>query len=360
MEGLSVNELKIFSDSATYDLFFSSNWDEIRTDIDRCAAVIIDDKVFGLYGEILNIQDKKIIKIKVSEDIKTPQTALDICEEMVLAGVTRDAFIVAIGGGVVQDLVTFAASIYMRGIDWVLYPTTLLSQADSCIGGKSSINFKSWKNILGNFYTPKRIYIQSQFLETLTDDDIRSGIGEILKVFMLSGQESLERLIEQMNCYQNDSRVLESLIFESLKLKNNILEVDALDNGLRLKMNYGHSFGHALEAATHFGIPHGIAVTIGLDVANYFALKQGLIEHHLFDRLHSTLTLNLIDSDFVDFNFNEFIRALEKDKKNKQGFYGLIVPVSQGEVELKFFEMNQINNSMIREYFTKYYSANVE
>lgn len=361
MEGLSLNKLDIFSDTGTYDLFFSSDWGEIRSDINNCAAIIIDEKVFDLYKEQLqlSIQDKRIIKVKVSEEIKTPQTALDICEEMILAGVTRDNFIVAIGGGVIQDLVTFAASIYMRGIDWVLYPTTLLAQADSCIGGKSSINFKSWKNILGNFYTPKRIYVQSEFLATLTDDDVRSGIGEILKVFMLSGQEALQRLIEKMALYQNDYSVLDGLILESLELKNNILEVDALDKGLRLKMNYGHSFGHALEAATHFGIPHGIAVTIGLDIANYFALKSGLIDQILFDQLHATLALNLMDSDFVDFNFDVFIKALEKDKKNKQGYYGLIVPVAKGEVELKFFDMSQQSNAVIRAYFAKYYLANV-
>lgn len=359
MEGLSVNKLEVFSDVGTYDLFFSSDWNEIRRDIDGCAVIVIDEKVFGLYEDKLAIKDKVIIKIKVSEEIKTPETALDICEQMILAGVTRDSFIVAIGGGVIQDLVTFAASVYMRGIDWILYPTTLLSQADSCIGGKSSINFKTWKNILGNFYTPKRIYVQSQFLATLTDDDIRSGIGEILKVFMLSGSKALERIINQMALYQNDSNILNSLILESLELKNNILEVDALDRGLRLKMNYGHSFGHALEAATHFGITHGIAVTIGLDIANYFALKKGIIDQSLFNRLHLTLSLNLKKIDFVGFNFKEFIKALEKDKKNKQGLYGLIVPVTVGEVELKFFEINQQSNAVIRNYFSEYYLAEI-
>ena len=348
-----MNKLKVFADVGTYELFFSSDWLDIREDLEKCAAIIIDEKVYNLYKKQLNLGNKKIIKIKVLEEIKTPFTALDICEELILAGVTRNSFIVAIGGGVVQDLVTFAASIYMRGIDWVLYPTTLLSQADSCIGGKSSINFKSWKNILGNFYNPKRIYIQSKFLETLTENDIRSGIGEVLKVFMLSGPDYLDELIDKMQRYQNNGS-LDDLILKPLELKNNILRIDALDKGVRLKMNYGHSFGHALEAATHFGIPHGIAVTIGLDIANYFAMKQGLIEQTLFNKLHDVLFLNLKSQDFVSFEIQEFIQALEKDKKNRQGEYGLILPISKGEVELRFYKMNESVNTTIKNYFEEY------
>ena len=119
-------------------------------------------------------------------------------------------------------------------------------------------------------------------------------------------------------------------------------------------MNYGHSFGHALEAATHFGIPHGIAVTIGLDIANYFAMKQGLIEQTLFNKLHDVLFLNLKSQDFVSFEIQEFIQALEKDKKNRQGEYGLILPISKGEVELRFYKMNESVNTTIKNYFEEY------
>lgn len=350
-----MNKLNIFSDTGTYELFFSNNWDGIAASIENCSAVIIDQKVYNLYENVLPLENKKVIKIEVSESIKTPQTSLDICEELILAGVTRDSVIVAIGGGVIQDLVTFAASIYMRGIDWILYPTTLLAQADSCIGGKSSINFKTWKNILGNFYVPKQIYVISQFLKTLPENEIRSGIGEILKVFMLSGSVAMELLIKEMNLYQKDPAVMDRMIVKALELKNNILEIDALDQGVRLKMNYGHSFGHALEAATNFLVPHGIAVTIGLDVANYFALQTGYITQENFDKLHATLFLNLENKDYVEFKLSDLILALEKDKKNKKGQYGLIIPVAEGEVELKFFPMNDNTNQLIGNYFDRYY-----
>jgi len=350
-----VRNLKIYADVGTYDLFFSKDWKKIKADIDGAAAIVIDKKVKKLYEEKLEISSRNIISLDVSEAIKTPETALYICEKLILWGVTRDQYVVAIGGGVIQDLVTFAASFYMRGIDWVLYPTTLLAQADSCIGGKSSINFKEWKNILGNFYNPKRIYIQSEFLKTLSIDEIRSGVGEIIKVFLLSGENAVDKLVESMARYQKEPAVLDLLIIEALDLKNKILEIDALDKGMRLKMNYGHSFGHALEAATHFSIPHGIAVTIGLDIANYFSLRKGLIDQNLFSKLHHVISLNLVPNDFVDFESCEFFDALEKDKKNKPGKYGFIIPVSKGEVELKYYEIDELTNMIIEDYFKELY-----
>lgn len=350
-----MNNLQIYSATGTYELSFDAQISGLEGVIEKASAFVIDEKVLGLYGEKLSLPDDRLIVIPVGEEIKTPFTCLDICEQMLLKGVSREGYIVAIGGGVIQDLVTFAASIYMRGIKWYFLPTTLLAQADSCIGGKSSINFKSWKNILGNFYEPEKIFIFTEFLQTLTDDEIRSGIGEIFKVYLLSGRESAAKLEAEMRSLEGDPGVLDNLILGALELKNRILKVDALDKGLRLKMNYGHSFGHALEAATDFQIPHGIAVTIGLDVANYFSLQLGLISQETFDKFHTILIQNMQDDDFVDFEFPRFIHALEKDKKNKQGQYGLIVPVSEGEVELRFFDMNEEVNKLISNYFDTFY-----
>ena len=126
---------------------------------------------------------------------------------------------------------TFATSILFRGLKWSWFPTTLLAQADSCIGGKSSLNFKSWKNILGNFYPPHAIYVQEYFLQTLSENDIRSGIGEILKVHLLSGAHNTKKIITQMQAYEKNRA---SMIFDSLELKNKILEIDPLDQGSQL------------------------------------------------------------------------------------------------------------------------------
>ena len=355
MEVLPLNKLDIFSDKETYELLFNASQNDIASVVQNAPVIIIDKNVFSLYNSLLNINIEKTILVDAIEEKKTPEYALSICESLLAKNITRHDTVVVIGGGITQDLVTFATSIVFRGIKWIWLPTTLLAQSDSCIGGKSSLNFKGWKNILGNFYPPFKIYIQSYFLNTLSSDDIRSGIGEILKVHLLSGKENTEWILTKMKDYEIDTNILDEMIYSSLRLKNNILEIDPLDQGLRLKMNYGHSFGHALESATNFLIPHGIAVTIGLDMANYIALKINKLSQYEFDKLHSLLANNLTDKDFVDFDFDDFINALKKDKKNDNMNYKFIIPVSFGEVELTSFPKNESTEALLREYISKYY-----
>ncbi len=357
MGDLLLNKLDIFSDKDTYELLFNVGSSKIDEILANTKAIVIDRVVWDLYKSELNIDEQKIIFIDAIEDKKRPNESLEICEQLMLKDVKRKDTIVAIGGGITQDLVTFATSVLYRGIKWIWLPTTLLAQADSCIGGKSSLNYKSWKNIIGNFYPPSQIIVQEKFLSTLSDGDIRSGMGEILKVHMLSGKEAAQQIIEQMDMYKSDKSVLTDMIFNSLKLKNIILKIDPLDQGLRLKMNYGHSFGHAIEAATNFGVPHGIAVTIGLDMANFIALKMGRLNLDEFDRLHATISSNIKDSDFLAFNFDDFIRALQKDKKNDRENYNLIIPNGFGEVELTTVAMDEQAYNLFKSYFDNYYKA---
>lgn len=355
-----MNKLDIYSDKETYELLLNAEKPVIDKILADTKAIVIDKNVFDLYKDKLGIDENKIILIYAQEEKKTPEEALKICEQLMLKNIKRQDTIVAIGGGITQDLVTYAASVLFRGIDWIWLPTTLLAQADSCIGGKSSLNYKSWKNIIGNFYPPSKIIVQDDFLATLSEVDIRSGIGEILKVHLLSGQESALLIIKNMAIYKHDKSILSEMIFNSLFLKNNILEIDPLDQGIRLKMNYGHSFGHALEAATKFAMTHGIAVTIGLDIANYVALTMQHITEDEFNTVHKLLMDNLLDSDFVEFKFIDFINALEKDKKNDDKNYNLIIPVGFGEVELTPLLMNTKTNNLLESYFVKYYNQRVK
>lgn len=263
--------------------------------------------------------------------------------------------IVAIGGGIIQDLATFTNSIYMRGLKWIYFPTTLLAQADSCIGGKSSINFLNFKNILGNFYPPNEIIINTNFLKTLTKNEIRSGIGEIIKVHLLSGRKSVSYLNYAINKYSKDLKILEKMIKNSIILKNKILKKDPEDKNIRLKMNYGHTFGHALETATNHKIPHGLAITIGLDMANYFSFKKKLISKKNYFKLKNIINLNLKKNDFKKVNQNIFFNSLKNDKKNKKNLYGFILPYSFGNVKLFYYKINFFNNKIIKDYFEKIY-----
>ena len=355
MVDIQLNKIEIYSDKDTYELFFNLEKDRFDKILENTKAVVIDRVVWKLYEKELDLNEEKLIFVDAFEDKKRPVESLEICEQLILRGVKRKDSIVAIGGGITQDLVTFSTSILFRGIKWIWIPTTLLAQADSCIGGKSSLNYKTWKNILGNFYPPSKIIVQDKFLDTLSDVDIRSGIGEILKVHMLSGKESAQQIINQMEEYKNNTSILSRMILNSLKLKNHILKIDPLDQGLRLKMNYGHSFGHALEAATNFKIPHGIAVTIGLDMANYVAYESKKLSTKEFDSLHHTLSMNIRTSDLFNFNFDEFIDALKIDKKNDSKNYNLIIPTSFGEVELTPFKMNDKIEEYLKKYLHVYY-----
>lgn len=360
MVDIQLNKIDIFSDKDTYELLFNIEKDRLDKLLNDTKAVIIDRVVWKLYEKELDLDEEKLIFVDAFEDKKRPVESLEICEQLILKGIKRKDQIVAIGGGITQDLVTFSASILFRGIKWIWIPTTLLAQADSCIGGKSSLNYKTWKNILGNFYPPSKIIVQDKFLDTLSNVDIRSGIGEILKVHMLSGKESAQQIINQMEEYKNTTSILSSMIFNSLKLKNHILEIDPLDQGLRLKMNYGHSFGHALEAATHFKIPHGIAVTIGLDMANYVAYESKKLSIEEFNALHHTLSMNIRATDLVDFDFDNFIAALKIDKKNDSKNYNLIIPISFGEVELTPFKMNDKIEEYLKNYICVYYDQKIQ
>lgn len=354
-----MNKIDIFSDKETYELIIDTNFQEILELLKDTKAVIIDKNVFDLYNKDLKIEKDKIILIEALEDKKRPEYALEICEKLMHLNIKRKDTIIAIGGGITQDLVTFAMSILFRGIKWIWLPTTLLAQADSCIGGKSSLNFKEWKNIIGNFYPPSKIFIFTKFLSTLKDEDIRSGIGEILKVHLLSGKEATNLIIQQLNEYKINKSILSTMIFNSLKLKNKILEIDPLDQGERLKMNYGHSFGHALESATNFGIPHGLAVNIGLDMANFIAYKIGNLEENDFNTLHNLLFSNLKSTDFINFDFNIFIQALKKDKKNDESNYNLIIPIKYAEVNILSFKIDEQIEKMLKIYIEKFYKGKV-
>jgi 3-dehydroquinate synthase len=162
-----------------------------------------------------------------------------------------------------------------RGVDWVHIPTTLLAQGDSCIGSKTSINFGKFKNQLGNFFSPKQIFIDVNFLKTLDKADLISGLGEMAHYFLVSSCEDFLYFKSEYHNAQNNLNILKDLIIRSLEIKKSYIEIDEFDQNERQVFNYGHSFGHALESLTNYRIPHGIAVSIGMDMSNFMSVKYG-------------------------------------------------------------------------------------
>lgn len=296
--------------------------------------VIMDATVAQLYARELHALRERAdtIVIEATEENKSIEKTIPVIERLVQNRIRRDHTLIAIGGGIVQDITCFIASTLLRGIAWHFVPTTLLAQADSCIGSKSSINLGSTKNILGTFNPPRRVLIDTGFLRTLERKDIQSGIGEIIKVHAIDGIEAFNRLALDFDRLSSDHATLVRYIRSALLIKRRFIEEDEFDVGIRNIFNYGHSFGHAIESATNYEIPHGIAVTIGMDMANHIAVQRGLLPSAHAHRMHAILRRNYQDYAGTPIAVEAMLAALMRDKKNTSAVLRLIFPVGDNAV----------------------------
>lgn len=292
---------------------------------------LIDANVARLYASSLHVvlQHPNAIIVEATEENKSIERVVPVIERLILNKVRRDHILVAIGGGIIQDITCFIASTLLRGLPWRFVPTTLLAQADSCIGSKSSINLGITKNILGTFNPPQSIFIHSGFLETLEGKDIQSGVGEIVKVHAIDGIAAFDRLAADFDRLFDDRVVLLKYIRAALLIKQRYIEQDEFDRGIRNIFNYGHSFGHAIESATNYAVPHGVAVTLGMDMANYIATKRGLLPEKHHHRMHAILYKNYVNYAKTHIPLDVMLSALMKDKKNTNAMLGLILPVGE-------------------------------
>jgi 3-dehydroquinate synthase len=286
--------------------------------LDISPHFIIDANIARLYGNNFRsvLDHPNTIIIEATEESKSLEKTIPVFERLVQNRVRRGHNLVAIGGGVVQDITCFVASTLLRGLSWYFVPTTLLAQADSCIGSKSSINLGATKNILGTFNPPESIYINTGFLKTLENKDIRSGVGEILKVHAIEGVDAFNRLAADYDKLFYEPSILKKYIRSALLIKQRFIEVDEFDRGIRNIFNYGHSFGHAIESATGFIVPHGIAVTMGMDMANRIAVLRKLLPEDHYYRMHQVLRKNYENFVNIKIPLDSLLAALMKDKKN--------------------------------------------
>jgi 3-dehydroquinate synthase len=293
--------------------------------IEAPVSLVIDERVAALHGAALQPLVDRVdpVVIQATEDNKSIARMEAHVEALMRRGTRRNHVLVAIGGGILQDITCFLASTLFRGMAWELVPTTLLAQADSCIGSKSSINVGGYKNLMGTFVPPRRILMCPAFLRTLDDDARRSGIGEILKVHILDGQAAFEEVACEDLLGDSDS--MTRAIWRSLAIKQRYIEADELDQNLRNVLNYGHSYGHAIEAATDFAVPHGIAVTLGMDLANHVSTWRGQLPQRLRDRMHGALIANAARFARTPIPLDRFFAALGRDKKNEGARFTFIL-----------------------------------
>lgn len=286
--------------------------------------------------------DRQIL-VRASEENKSLECMSEVVIKMRELGANRATHLVAIGGGVIQDVATFTASIYMRGISWTYMPTTLLSMADSCIGGKSSINVLGYKNLVGNFYPPKDVVVDVDFVRTLDAEKIVGGLFEAAKICYARGYEDFQNYLAEGPSAHMSLEVVQKVIVRSLQTKTWFIETDEFDQKERLLLNFGHTFGHAIEAGTNFGVSHGIAVGIGIMVAVEYAKKRqwlspeglgrtAILTAHIQSLLASEGKAVVEKPPVIDLHL-----ALEKfnnDKKHLSDVYRMVCPRGDGGLEL--------------------------
>lgn len=317
-------------------------------------VIIIDNKIKELYKDMLQpvLDLYWHIGIDASENVKSYQGVMPIIESLIDNGFRKNHRLIAIGGGITQDATAFIASIMYRGVDWYFFPTSLLAQGDSCIGSKTSINFNKYKNQLGGFYPPNEIFINLDFLNTLSLWDLKSGMGEMCHYFIVSGEEDFTRFKNEYAQALVDKKVLAGIINRSLEIKKGYIERDEFDKNERLVFNYGHSFGHAIESLTNYRIPHGIAVSYGMDMANFVSVKLGYIDNSIRQNIRELLQQIWAGTTINDISLDKFASALSKDKKNVGKILGLILNKGYGKIFKDMRPMDEQFIGWLNEYFT--------
>ncbi len=280
--------------------------------------LIVDKGVMRFYGDRIKsfFPENRIFTVEAAERHKTVEYCYSVIKTLVRNNVRKNSFIIAIGGGIIQDITAFVSSILFRGVKWIFFPTTLLAQADSCIGSKSSINMGKFKNLLGTFYPPENIFIDINFLDTLPADAVKSGVGEMLHFYFIAGSKLAGKMMGGYGEFVSSPRLLRKYISASLRIKKSFVEIDEFDKDKRNILNYGHTFGHAIETVSGYRINHGQAVTMGMDIANYISLKSGRINALVFKSMHKILLGNMPRFTIGSGNIGNYLSALSKDKKN--------------------------------------------
>jgi 3-dehydroquinate synthase len=281
---------------------------------------VIDKNIVDLYDSQFasSLSSESVVLFDALEQNKTIETALALSERFIKLASKRNSVIVSIGGGITQDVTGFLANILYRGIRWVFVPTTLLAQCDSCIGSKTSLNYKSYKNLLGTFYPPDEVVVCAEFTKTLSELDYCSGLGEITKFAFMQGNSGLVSLENNLSLLlKRDMQTLKNFIALSLEFKKTYIEEDEFDQDKRILLNFGHTFGHAIETTSEYAIPHGIAILLGTLMANRIAVHRKLLDREYAQRLSSVADKVLRQSGITvpHFDAELIIQAMRKDKK---------------------------------------------
>ncbi len=338
---LKMLSLNIESEMKSYSIHIQS---AIAKNLLLKSEFILIDSVFR---NTFSLDQANVIWIEANEYEKNLRTCERVLEQMKELGMTRQSNLLVVGGGFVQDIATLTSSLFMRGVKWTYLPTTLMSMLDSCVGGKSSINVANLKNLIGNVYPPNEIYIDLSFTEGLNKMAVASGLCEAIKICFAGGPIYFERFLElQDKCTKYNSVEGEKLVEHVLSCKKIFVEKDEFDQRERQLLNFGHTFGHALESSLNFKISHGTAIGIGMLAALEFQ------ENDLNDlqKVLQESVLNILEPVFENitelrkqFNPKLFIEAFKTDKKHTAKVFRLVLCSADG---LRIFEIDRNSKNL--------------
>lgn len=304
--------------------------------INKKVVVVTNPTISKLHLEYLlsklDIKDLSVVTIPDGEQYKNMQTIENILEHCFEHKLNRSSMLIAFGGGVIGDMTGFAASIYQRGIEFIQIPTTLLSQVDASVGGKTGVNNKYGKNLVGAFHQPQAVYIDPLFLTTLPKREFAAGIAEIVKMAVCFNKEFFEWL---ENNDLNDSKNIKIAIQKSVETKAWVVSQDEKEKGLRAALNYGHTFGHVIENETNYNTYlHGEAVGIGMCMANDVSVKIGLMTKEESLRVKKILEKYEIPTHYAIKDIEDFYEHFFLDKKSLDNKIKFILPKGLGDCKI--------------------------
>jgi len=352
-----MNELIIKSGDGEYPVHFFDSLEAVLHQLESIQNTyfIVDRKVYHLYPQLVQyLTNKTFLLLDATEEEKSWEGTGKVLKWYQENNITKANHIVAIGGGIIQDITCFSASVYYRGLSWSFVPTTVLSMSDSCIGAKCAVNFNGYKNQVGTFHSPKSVYICSEFATTLEQKDILSGYGEILKLAITGNKDLYLKLVQDLASEDLRGKILNDLIKATLAVKKSIIEIDEYETNLRRILNYGHTLGHSLESLSDYAVPHGLAVAWGMDIINFISWKRGHLSETHFREIHGLI------KKYFSFSLEKMISAeallngARRDKKASGNAVNLILLSDFGKLEIVKINFDQDLTNQVETYLKEY------
>jgi len=354
--------MKIKSKIKDYSLEFVNDVFKKRKEIlapfkNESFFYFVDSNVHRIYKPKIKrfIGNGRFLIIPATERNKSYIKIADYYKKLIKNDFTKNSTLVTFGGGILQDISGFIASTFHRGIKWIFFPTTLLAQADSCIGSKTSINFDDAKNKIGTFYPPDYIFSDPGFCKTLSAKYFNSGLGEIIKFHLMSNMKRYGLLKRYLNCPNpRENPYFKEVVKSTLEIKYSYFKGDEFDSGRRNLLNYGHCFGHALESASNFAVCHGEAVIVGMGFANLLSLKRGLMKKDKYNEFEDIFLKYYPRFDISKISVKDIIYYLKRDKKRTGKDLTMILSQDIGKQfkfdNVKEREILQVHKDFINRY----------